>query len=540
MIKSIIALFSIVAIIAAQNPQTGPLSVTTITPGQYVAAALPLYTAANAYHLTLYKMWIPENTSTVSIYVNNTYPTTSDYCYELNIYISNRGYLPCSTYEFSDDNDICARASYGYIDNEEDETVIIIDPSALDYDDYTFTWGVNQWWYFGIGREDSDDNSTACTYTFQAFINSSCTQGSIGQPLNLEENDENEIQCSPAYTYQNTSSASYTFSSTTSPQVVYEVMVPSPNVGNIWIQVNSTYDDLYIIGANYASPTYDESACGVSDYTSESGGIYMYNLYCYTPKAGSFFIVIYNDDDAATSINGTAKITYMDCNSTYTGMGGFNCSFPVVPCNSTWNNYQVYIPYPATQEDEWLNGVFWYCYIDVSASSNTWDVNVGVPTGYNTNYDYLMITRKNGFSEYDSYYGYDTDSEASSYEFDEVDNHVFQISAFDTYESGRFYIGLLCYYDGDNGANGGCNFTISANTTAAPAAVTTGASGSSTASTSTHMTSTTASTTTNHATSTMSTMMPTMAMTSGGKTSSALIVLPSLFLVCSSLFALLF
>jgi len=282
---------------------------------------------------------------------------------------------------------------------------------------------------------------------------------------------------------------------------------------------------------------YDYNACEIEDGEQiGETGVYTYSLFCYTPRAGSFFLTVYNDDIGETpTITGTISITYVECNSTFTGMGGYNCSFPVVACNESWSNYPVYIAFPESADDSYLSGPAWYCYVDVPAnySKSAFGLTVSASAG-NTDYDTIVIVRKNGFAE-DGYFGYEGD-QASHTELSEGESVSLGLTAFDFYEPGRWFFGVICQQEGEGVT--GCNFTVSANSTNGPTTTTSGST-TTASTTSTKGTSSTASTTsTKGTTSTMNTMV--MTTHASGKTSSSAIVLPSLFVVVVSMVALLF
>jgi hypothetical protein len=540
MIRSIIAL-ALVAFAYSQTPQTGPLSVMNLNNGTWYNFNLPIATEATAYHLNLYSFWVPENTSSIIMYANNSYVSNEDDCYDLVVYFANNGWVPCSQDEYDEDSYLCAQAYSNNLYSDDGLVMVSFGPGGLDVeDDSLFTsWSVGRYWYFGVGREDDTDYAYACTYSVQLILNSTCPMGQIGESPDFEDDDGEPGVCSPTYMYQNTSMASYT-GLTITTQAVWNVMVPSYTVGNIHIQMNTTSadvgEDLYIVGANFASPNYDENNC--EDYVvSESGDIYIFDLYCYTPRKGEFFVVIYNDEDA-TPFTANVSIMIQDCNSWSTGMGGYNCSSPVVPCNMTWNNQNMYIAAP--MEDYGLSGYWWYCYIDFSGnySGMLWNFMISIPAGANDNdYDFYSVFRKNGFPEYDERWGYEG-YDASFYTYDAGDSQMVGITSFDLYEPGVIYLGLLCEnYNGNGGM--GCNFTVSVNATQPPAAMTTGMMMSS-STTSTKGTTTSSSTMGTSSTKGTSTVMATTVGSSTSKTSDSLINLPSLFVVLVALIALLF
>jgi len=93
----VVALFAVLALACAQySPQTGPLSVVTLTNNTFYNLFLPIQaTVATTYHYNLYRFWVPENTSSVTLFVNNTYPDNDeDDCFDLDFFVSNNGYLP--------------------------------------------------------------------------------------------------------------------------------------------------------------------------------------------------------------------------------------------------------------------------------------------------------------------------------------------------------------------------------------------------------------------------------------------------------------
>jgi len=322
-------------------------------------------------------------------------------------------------------------------------------------------------------------------------------------------------------------------------QAVIAVVVATNTVGYITIQVNSTNDELFVFGASYSSPNDEEYACAVDDYTSEVGGTYVYDLVCYTPRQGDFYIVVFNDfgDDDFPAFTATATVSVHDCGS---NVGGFNCSFPVVACNTSWNNFPVFIAFTEAQDnDDVLSGYWWYCYFDIpsNGTGSTWNFAVNVPAGSDVDVDNYVAVRKNGYNEYEQ------EGTQEGYFLQGVDvgdGVSLGFSIFEIYESGRFYIGLLCYDPSDTTT--GCNFTITANATAAPSTsgvtTTTGGSGTSHGTTTTGGGSTSTASTHGASTSTAS-PVSTTASTGGSHSSPAVIVVPSIFFALVAMVALL-
>jgi len=204
----------------------------------------------------------------------------------------------------------------------------------------------------------------------------------------------------------------------------------------------------------------------------------------------------------------------------------------------------VFIPYTEAQDDDFLSGVWWYCYFDIPANGtgSTWNIVAAVPAGAQADVDYIVAVRKNGFNEYE-----EEGNQGGDYFVQDLDvgtNVPLGFSVFEIYEPGRFYVGLLCYNPDDTTT--GCNFTLTANATVAPSTsgvsstTTTGGSGTS----STHATTTTGgsgTSSTHVSTSTASSSPVSTTASTGGHASSspAVILVPSIFFALVAVFALL-
>jgi len=532
MMKSIIiaALFVGVALSQALIPQTGPLNVVELFNGTLYSETLPVQASeATGYHLNLYKFWVPENVSTLVINVTNTFVSEDDACY-LELYISSNGWVPCSEDEYGEDNYPCSNGveTTLYNDDIEVDGYFPLNPGNTDTDGL-FQWTINGWLYMGVGREDNDDYASACTFTASITINSSCTPGSIGQTDDLEEDDgddDEDVEC-VAYTFINGSSGSYKLTNT--DEALYKLTLSSYTVGKIIVSINSTDDDLVVYGTNYKAPN-DEFSCDNVAEVDNDDETTMYTFFCYVPRFGDYYIIIVDDDfddEEDNTFNATVNIMVMDCNSMVTGMGGVNCTFPVVPCNTTWNNFAVTIPISATVD--YVSGPFWYCWVNYTqnATGQLWNFNIAATGTGDDDNEYTI--RKNGFPERYNEQGYEGDSDAITGDLD-ADSQMIGLTSFDYYEAGIVFVGLSC----DDDESTSCSFTISANATVGP--LTSGTSGStSTKGTGTSSTSTKGTSSTSTSNLSSSTAMGT---TGSGKTSGVAAVVPSIVVLAAAFVAM--
>lgn len=339
-----LCLFAILAV-AFATPQSGPLTINTITPGAVVTGSLlPVVSSDTAYHVDLYSVWIPENVSSVNFTFTDTATSACSY---LSVYLSTFG-IPCSDDEYSSSYYQCANA--WDIGNGISTYNNVFNP----YDDnYLYHYDVNQYWYFAVGRYYSSDYDETCTYQFSFNYNSTCAAGSVGVA-----SGSSTTVCE-AYTVVNTSNT-YTITNGNplgaNDYTVFKVNVPTPTVGHIYVRVNTTSSDLDLYGRNYAGASYyTDYVCYEYTYTTV-GNFYIYDMFCYTPRQGDFFITVDTDD---VNWNGTITFDMLTCGA---GTAGVNCSFPLLPFNASAlaTPYSFLIPYTGGSSVEYGSVYFYW------------------------------------------------------------------------------------------------------------------------------------------------------------------------------------
>jgi len=429
--NKVVCLIAFLAVAFAQvNPQTGPLSVTPITPGVLVTGALEPSAQADAYHVDLYSFFVPENVSSVNITFTNTDTTSCSY---INLFLSTYG-IPCSDDEYSSDYQ-CANA--WDIGGGISSYTNILTP----YDDnYLFQYDVNQYWYVAIGRYSSYDYTDTCSYNFYLNFNSTCAPGSVGVAP-----DSSNVVCEP-YTTVNTS-LTYTIQNGnpagTNDFTVFKVNVPTTTVGHIYVRVNSTSSDLDLYGRQYAGASYyTDYDCYEYSYTTV-GAFYIYDMFCYTPRMGDFFITIDTND---VNWNGTATFDVLNCG---VGTAGANCSFPLYPFNTSLLVAPTTLTIPYSGSGSSVSYGSLYFYWDIPANYSAGDLILYASSSQS---GYLVV-RRNGFPTTDSQSGYEYYSEYDSY------NAVLAMNQWDYQVGGRYYFLLNCY------TTPSCDVTVSLNST---------------------------------------------------------------------------
>jgi len=455
MIRNIFVVLAL-AVVAAfcYNEQTGPVAFIDLANGVTYSGALPIQGDSDSgFDLTFFRFWVPENASQVNITFANTWDTSSFDCEGLYYFYSSRNYVPCNGADvFEEDNFICASANYRVSYNfygAESDIYYPGDASGL------FSYSVNDYWYIGVGKYYSSDYEFACTYELTMEVTGACPAGTVAQQYDLYYSSE--TQCSEPYVYQNKTTASYAVTGVSGGQNLWKVAVPNSNIGRIVVTMTADNSDLELLGMGFTSP--NEYIYDCDDYSGSGSGPYTYSMNCYVPREGNFYVLVWNDYTDTYSANVT--ITSYDCNTDSTFQGGYNCSFPVVPCNSSWHDYMVYIPYPSADSDLYLNGPTVYCYFDIleGIASPTYDFNVTAGT---ESYEFGILIRRDGFSEYDSY-GYDCEWEACNDYLSNGETHSFSFSAMDVVLPGRYYLGLQCRYPSEDT---GCTYYIGSSSVA--------------------------------------------------------------------------
>jgi hypothetical protein len=421
--QRIIVLAVFLALAFAQSPQNGVLTPSTIVSGQVINGVLPITTEDANYHVDLYQLWVPENTSAINITVTNTNPTDCDY---LSFFIrgANSGGLPCSQDDYDSDQFPCAMDwDIGDID---DTQVQFLDASTSEN---IYEWEVNSWVYVAVGRYEYN-YEYACTYTFTATINGSCPTGSIGY------GDDYSTSCAAYTTVSQGSKMNISYYGADTYQAVYKLDIPL-DTGHIFVQINSTDGDFELVGKNYGAPYSDDYNCDDSGYSyyDYNTSIYYMDYYCYTPRVGSFYMFLTNEN----MFNGSIQFSYLVCPA---GMGGYNCTYSSVALNET-NAQTFFVPTNADTDNS-----FAYVYVDIPANYTGGDYQVYA----SSNYDGYLYVRYGGYPADDYYSGYTTDQQYSGLPAS------FTLNNFDFYMSGRWYFGLECT-DGTYG----CNITVQKN-----------------------------------------------------------------------------
>eukprot|EP01114_Cavostelium_apophysatum_P010822 TRINITY_DN2494_c0_g1_i1.p2 TRINITY_DN2494_c0_g1~~TRINITY_DN2494_c0_g1_i1.p2 ORF type:complete len:274 (-),score=33.56 TRINITY_DN2494_c0_g1_i1:230-1051(-) len=146
---------------------------------------------------------------------------------------------------------------------------------------------------------------------------------------------------------------------------------------------------------------------------------YVYDLYCYTPRHGSYFITLENHDQ------------YWDANITFTmtvcedkSKGGYKCSFPVYPAATLENKVSLFVPYDYDNTVGSASYAATYFVLDTNGLTSDF-----VLSYTSTRSDVDLMVRRDGYPTYDS-----SVYEGSSIGFNQFDWQV----------PGLIYIGLIC------------------------------------------------------------------------------------------------
>jgi hypothetical protein len=442
--RVIFAILALAIVAFAQSPQT-PGALTPLVSGTTVSGILPPTTQANNYHVDLYSFYVPENTTSVNFTFANTNYADCSY---IHMFVRTSG-LPCSYHDFSTSYYLCANSW-------DPGNGISGTSSLLSYPGYNsdlYEFSVNNFLYIGMGRYGLY-NTYTCTYSLTVSINSSCPTGSVALYYS-----SSATTCSAPYT---TITAPQTVTLTTGVNAnyeqVYKLSLPQ-GVGHVYLQLNSTSSSSEFYGMNYAAPSYSYNNCYRTSYTYvDTYGFYIYQLFCYTPRAGDFWVA--HADDGSSGFNATFSFEVVTCPS---GMGGFNCSFPATALNFTQlgSGFTATIPYSST--GDYLTYGWAYYFVDIPGNftGNTVQLTATATTGSG-----YMEIRKDGYPEDSSTYGYEDSAEYDSFPAQ------FIMNQFDWAVAGRWYIGLECT------SSPSCTVVLAANSTqttsSSSGAVTTG------------------------------------------------------------------
>jgi len=494
-------------------------AVTTLTSGSQVIGTLLPTSSANAYNIDLYSIFVPENTSSLNIKFSNTNTATCTYVH----LFGRTGGLPCSYHDYStSDGYICAST---YDPQNGVGSSPVNDFSYPGDDDDLYAFAVDQSQYFGVGRYYSSENAETCSYTIQVVANATC---GVGQVVIYSSSSG---QYCVSYVV-----ASIGMAMSINETTVYKINV-AEGTGMIMMVVNSTSSSGNFYGANYAAyVSSGDSVCNNPGGSSQ-GNYYIYTIYCYTPRTGSFFLSVVDTD-----FNGTVTITTTVCAA---GFGGFNCTYPATELNLTAlaTGFTIFLPYVSDVVGYYTA----YYYIDVNATMSNTIIVTGTSI-VGSGYGYI---RRSGYPTYSSSSGYEDSSEYDSYP------SSFPITSFEYAVAGRIYLGFDCT------SSTGCNITVAqfvppVVTTGSSASVTTGIQVTTGAAVTTGMNPTTAAVTSARGLTTMglTTMSPTTGaftsravtsaaitssrITSGMQASSSAKVLPVFGAVCLVVLSLLF
>jgi hypothetical protein len=404
---------------------------TTINSGAVTIGTLPPTTTANAFNIDLYRVFVPENTSSINFMFSNTDTSSCSY---VHLFVRTGG-LPCSYHTYSESNNYICAAVYDPQNGVGSSPV-----NSLSYpgdDDDLYAFAVDQYQYIGIGRYSSSDNTDTCSYSVTVNVNATCPVGSI---VVYASSSSQYCQAYVPVTF----GAGPQFINSTS---IFKATVPQ-GTGQITLVLNSTSSSANFYGANYAYALSGNTVCNNPSGTSQ-GNYYIYNVVCYTPRAGSFFFTVSDSSD----FNGTVSFNALVCPD---GMGGYNCSFPSTPLNfsALATGITLNIPYAST-------GSFYttyYYYFDVQGNNNITGQTVTVTGTSSLGSGYGYMRRD----------GYPTDTSSSGYEASvEYDSYPssFPLTQFEYQVAGRIYFGFDCY------STGGCTILVAAQ---APATPTTG------------------------------------------------------------------
>jgi hypothetical protein len=426
MMIKVLCLVAFLAVAAfALNPQTGPFTVTPLVSGTTVTGSLPVVDEDDALHLDFYSFYVPENASSVSF----TFSNLNDNCFYIRTYL-NTFSLPCSFTEYSSSLYQCANS------DEDDTSTTQTNLYTPSYDNYLFQYEVNQNWYIGVGRYSSSDYDQNCGYSVVMSYNTTCPGGSVGVATSSTTSE-----C-VAYTMAN-SSATYSMSNVTADFTVFKINVPQ-NTGNIYVQVNSTSDDLYLYGRSYGAISSSSDAECSTGTSTLVDGMYLYDMFCYTPRQGDFFVVI-ETSTFDPNWSGSASFMVQTCAA---NMAGANCSFPLVQFNASLVGAPTSLSIPYAGSDSVAYGGL-YFYWDIPANFTYGELLLSADSSQT---GYLMI-RRDAFPTMDFYSGYEYSSQYESFDAD------IALNQFDYQIPGRIYFALLCT------TTGGCNVTVSGNST---------------------------------------------------------------------------
>jgi len=231
-------------------------------------------------------------------------------------------------------------------------------------------------------------------------------------------------------------------------ETAYKIVVPDAT-GHIYVELNSTSSGAYLYGKSFSLPTSSYYNCYTSSYDIVDT-YYIYSMFCYTPRAGEFYIMV----EDSNTFTGSIKFNMLTCGA---GMGGYNCTFPSIAVNATSfaTGMQIYIPY--TGASDYLNYAYYYMYMDIMSGLTAATLPGDMTVSASGDGSYMYV-RRGGFPEDSSTYGYEDSAEYDSFPA------TFGINNFEFQVPGRIYFAFECY------STPGCNVTVSANVSASTSA----------------------------------------------------------------------
>jgi hypothetical protein len=427
--QRIVCFLALVAICFSQtNPQIGPFTAVQLVNGvPYPSVILPS-TQEDNYDLQFYQFYVPANASSVNINLVNLNDTANPVFY---IYVRSNG-LPCSTDQYNSDFVCYNSASSSAFNNNYD---VPLYPGVSVSSQYEYTLG--GYIYIAIGRYYGSYYQNAASYILTATLNVTCNGINYYQALSTS----NDQICG---TFQTVTTSPQTFNATfvnSGPSYsIFKNTLPN-NVGNIFIVMNSTSNNAVIYGNQFSPPSTSQYNCYTGSSTQDMYGFYIYNVYCYTPRAGDFWVAIYDSDAGNSSY--TVTFNTQVCSEAMM-QGGFNCTYVSQPLNTSSTVSVYMVDTPAS-----LTNVFSYFYYDIPANFSGNQLQVSATAIGSSAYIYY---RKGGYSEDSSTYGYDSSNEYSSLSSSSATS--FTLGNFDYFVPGRYYFGIECY--------GTCNITLAA------------------------------------------------------------------------------
>jgi hypothetical protein len=354
--KTAILLLAFLAVAFANSVSFTDLTLGSVAPGALSA----VLTEDDAYNLNLYRVWIPENTSAVS--VNFEVSSQPADCEALNLYVRTNGF-PCGDSAFYDQNGVvCYDDTYevGSVDSDEFDSWTF----APDTDEDEFRWVVGTYWYFGVRRYNSFYYNDVCGYALRVSINDTCPGNSTAQYYD----EASKVICLNYTTAPSTLPYSWdvVYPPASDPFLGGIRYQPKLNTGKVVLTVYTNASDLDLYGTPGAGASYsdfsDRNWCSSTYYTNATS-FYTYVLTCIAPRYGNYFYLGWNNGDVGTTDPISAHFTLEEtvCNTTSLGP---NCEWQLLPLNGT-NLGPYTLNETTTGESQYL-----FFYLDVPGGNN--------------------------------------------------------------------------------------------------------------------------------------------------------------------------